>query len=94
MMLKEKSTLKGVWWHMSLILSLGREADASLKLNLCEFEASLIYRSSYKTSRTITQRNPVSRNREKERERQRQRQRDRERERERQRDRETEREVE
>ena len=33
-----------------------REAEA----DLCEFEASLVYRTSSRTARTLTQRNPVS----------------------------------
>ena len=49
-----KSTLlAGPWWCTPLILALGAEAD------LCDSEASLIYRGSSRTARAI-QRIPVS----------------------------------
>ena len=49
--------MNSLWvkWHTSLILALGRQRQE----DLCEFEASLVYRASSKTARA-TQRNPVS----------------------------------
>ena len=47
----------GWWWHMLLIPALGRQKQA----NLCEFEASPVYRTSSKPART-TQRNLVPNN--------------------------------
>ena len=41
-----------------LIQELRRQRQA----NLCEFEASLVYRVSSRTARAVTQRNPVSKN--------------------------------
>ena len=32
-------------------------------MNLCEFEASLVYRVRYRTVKAVTQRNPISKNR-------------------------------
>jgi hypothetical protein len=46
-----------MWWRMPLIPAFGRQRQAGL----CEFEASLVYRASSRTSEP-TQRNPVSRN--------------------------------
>ena len=43
------------WWHRPLIPALGRQ-------KISEFEASLVYRVSYRTARA-TQRTPVSKNR-------------------------------
>jgi hypothetical protein len=42
------------WWHTSLIPALGRQRQVDL-----EFEATLVYRGSFRTARA-TQRNPVS----------------------------------
>jgi hypothetical protein len=47
----------GQWWHMLLIPTLGRQKQA----DLCESEASMLYRASSRTARA-TQRNPVSKN--------------------------------
>ena len=44
------------WWCTPLIPALGRQR----KEDLCEFEASLVYRLSSKTARTVKKRNPVS----------------------------------
>jgi hypothetical protein len=44
------------WWRMPLIPALGRQTQVD-----SEFKASLVYRVSSRTARTI-QRNPVSRN--------------------------------
>ena len=41
---------------MPLIPALGRQRQE----DLCEFEASLVYKASSRTARTVTQRNPVS----------------------------------
>jgi hypothetical protein len=41
---------------MPLIQALGRQRQ----VNLCELEASLVYRASSKTARTVTQRNPIT----------------------------------
>ena len=41
------------WWRMPLIPALGRQRQ----VNLCEFEASLVYRESFRTPRA-TERNP------------------------------------
>jgi hypothetical protein len=46
----------GLWWCMPLIPALGRQRQ-----RISEFEASLVYRVSFRTARA-TQRNPVSRN--------------------------------
>ena len=46
----------GQWWHTPLIPALGRQRQ----VDLCECEASLVYRTSSKTARAVTQRNPVS----------------------------------
>ena len=59
---KSKNVLVVVqWWHTPLIPALGRPRQA----DLCEFEASLVYRVSSRTARD-TQRNPVSKNQNKE----------------------------
>ena len=42
-------------WCMPLLWALGRQRQ----INLCKFEASLVYRASSRTARTFTQRNPV-----------------------------------
>ena len=41
---------------MPLIPALGRQTQ----VDLCEFEASLVYRVSFRTARIVIQRNPVS----------------------------------
>ena len=46
---------------MPLIPALRRQKQA----DLCEFEASLVYRASSRTVKTDTQRNPVSKNQKK-----------------------------
>jgi hypothetical protein len=43
------------WWHLPLIPTLGRQRQEAL----CEFKASLVYKSSSRIARA-TQRNPVS----------------------------------
>ena len=47
------------WWCAPLIPALRRQRQ----VNLCEFEASLVYRTSSRTAKTVTQRNPVSKER-------------------------------
>ena len=42
----------------TLILALGRQRQ----VDLCEFKASLVYKASSRTVRTVTQRNPVLKN--------------------------------
>ena len=49
------------WWCTFLIPALGRERQTDLS----ELEASLIYKASSRTARTVTQRNPVSKNQQK-----------------------------
>ena len=49
------------WWCVSLIPALGKQRQ----VDLCEFEASLVYRASSRTVRAVTQRNPVSENKQK-----------------------------
>ena len=56
----ETRSLVRQWWHMPLILALGRQRQS----DLCEFKASLIYKVSFRTARAVTQRNPVSKNKE------------------------------
>jgi hypothetical protein len=45
----------GWWWLMPLILAFGRQRQT----DLCEFDASLVYRASSRIARA-PQRNPVS----------------------------------
>lgn len=45
----------GQWWHRPLISALGRQRQ----VNLCEFEASLVYRASSRIGFKATQRNPM-----------------------------------
>ena len=47
---------------MPLIPALGSQRQA----DLCEFEVSLVYKASFRTAKTVTQRNPVSKNKKKE----------------------------
>ena len=51
----KKDTLCQVWWLKPLIPALGTQRQA----DICEFEASLVYRVSSRAARA-TQRNPVS----------------------------------
>ena len=51
----QDSELAGQWWCTPLIPALGKQRQ----VDLCEFEASLVYRASSRTARAI-QRNPVS----------------------------------
>jgi hypothetical protein len=44
------------WWRTPLIPALRKQRQE----DLCEFEASLVYRVSSMTARAVTQRNPVS----------------------------------
>jgi hypothetical protein len=64
------------WWRTPLIPALRRQSQV-----ISEFEASLVYRVSSRTSRA-TQRNPVLKNQKRERERGREREREREKEKE------------
>ena len=49
------------WWCRPLIPVFGRQRQ----VDFFEFEASLVYRASSRTSRAVTQRNPVLKIREK-----------------------------
>ena len=49
-----KAIMARRWWYTSLVPALGRQRQG----DLCEFEASLVYRASSRTARA-TQRNPV-----------------------------------
>ena len=49
-----KISVRWLWWRMPLFPGLGRQRQA----DLCEFEASLVYRMSSRTART-TQRNQL-----------------------------------
>ena len=46
----------GRWWRTPLMPALGRQRQA----DLCEFQASLVYRVSSRTGSKATERNPVS----------------------------------
>jgi hypothetical protein len=50
-----KIYLAGQWWHTPLIPAHGRQRQGEL----CEFEASLVYRVSSRSAKA-TQRNPIS----------------------------------
>jgi hypothetical protein len=43
-----KKNLPGQWWHMPLISRFGRQKQ----MDLCEFKAILVYRSSSRIART------------------------------------------
>ena len=53
-----KSCSLGHWWCMPLIPALGRQRQA----NLCEFETSLVYTVSSRTTSKAIQGNPVLKN--------------------------------
>lgn len=55
--------LAGCWWRTPLTPALVRQREAGLS----ELEVSLVYKVSFKTTRTVTQRNPVSKKKKKER---------------------------
>ena len=57
----KRSKLAGQWYHTPLIPALGRQKLA----DLCEFEASLVYRSSSRTARA-TLRNLILKRKKKE----------------------------
>jgi hypothetical protein len=44
-----------MWWPTPSIPALWKQRQE----DLCEFEASLVYKESSRTARTVTQRNPV-----------------------------------
>jgi len=44
------------WWPTPLIPALRKQRKA----DLCEFEASLVYKVSFRIDRAVTQRNPAS----------------------------------
>ena len=46
------------WWYASVIPAFGKGKQSQVDLR--EFEASLGYKMSSRTARTVTQRNPVS----------------------------------
>ena len=48
----------GRWWYRPLIPALRRQRP----VDLCEFKANLVYTVSSRTAKTVTQRNPVSKN--------------------------------
>jgi hypothetical protein len=49
-----------VWWCTALIPAVWRQRQVDLcDFDLCEFDASLVYKVSFGTIRTVTQRNPV-----------------------------------
>jgi hypothetical protein len=52
----KKFNLSRAWWHVPFIPALGKQRV----YGLCGFEASLVYKGSSRTARTIPQRNPVS----------------------------------
>jgi hypothetical protein len=45
-----------MWWYTFLIPALQKQKQA----DGCEYEASLVYKSSYNTATAVIQRNPVS----------------------------------
>jgi hypothetical protein len=55
-MLSRRGEEAGQWWHMPLIPALGKKRQVD-----SEFEASLVYKVSSRTTRAM-QRNPVSKN--------------------------------
>ena len=50
----KKQKIPIVMWSMPVIPALGRKRQ----VDLCEFEASLVYNVSSRTARDVTQRNP------------------------------------
>ena len=50
-----------VRWHTLSVPALGRQRQ----VDLCELEASLVYKVSSRTARAVTQRNPVSKEKKK-----------------------------
>ena len=50
----------GSWVVVACVLSLIPALGRQRQVDLCEFEASLVYRVSLKTTRAVTQKNPIS----------------------------------
>ena len=48
-------------FNTALVLALGRQR----RVELCEFKARLVYTVSSRTARTVTHKNPVSKNKQK-----------------------------
>jgi hypothetical protein len=58
MLLSLTVSVKAGLWHMPLIPALGRQWQAELS----KLEASLVYKTSSRTARKVTQRNPALKN--------------------------------